>query len=666
MKFQSVARHAFGLAASLFCATAICAAAGGAQTPGEREISLDSLLNTRISTASKYLQTSAEAAASVTILSGDEIRHLGYTNLQEVLESVPGMYVSNDRNYPYLGTRGFGRPSDYNNRILVLIDGHTLNDQVWGGAPVGSDLPVNLDVVERIEVVRGPGSALYGTSAMFAVINVVTKGGKQIGGATASARIGSGNDRQLAATVGRGLGRNSALTVAVLGNKSDGQTLRYPEFSSADNARGTVRQLDWEQRAGLQASLITGRVTSRFGAHSRSKGVPTASFASIFGDRRTQTVDEAVWGEIGMQTSIGRNYQLSARAYGDRNTYGGKFAYSKGATYDDQSRSTSLGGEAIVTWDVASRNRLTVGSELRRMLVAAYETRDEAGTVFYANAPFTVASLFAQNELEISARVKLVGGIRFDRKLHRWHALAPRFALIAVPDASTTLKWLYGEAYRAPSVSESDVTTDFYVENRSLRPERIATTELVLERRIKSAFLLGASAYQYSMRNLIEQVENDTVVGVRFANRMPVRGRGAEVTLSLQPAGSPISLRAWYAVQKTRDDSTRMPLSNSPSHTMNGSFIARGAYGTIAALSWRHESGRLMLNGVSTASFTRADLSLGVGPAGSGRWLNGFDVAFRTSNLFDARYAVPGGLEHVQQSIEQNGRMFSLRVRRVF
>jgi len=156
-------------------ALAVPALLSAQQTGRATDVSLDSLLNTRISAASKYAQTSAEAPASVTIITSDDIRNHGYRDLQEVLETVRGFYVSNDRNYPYLGVRGFSRPTDYNNRVLLLIDGNTMNEQVWGGTPIGSDLPINLDAVERIEVVRGPGSVLYGTSAMFGIINIVTK-----------------------------------------------------------------------------------------------------------------------------------------------------------------------------------------------------------------------------------------------------------------------------------------------------------------------------------------------------------------------------------------------------------------------------------------------------------------------------------------------------------
>ena len=227
-----------------FAAATLLAATVAAQTTTSRaDVSLDSLLNTRISTASKYSQTTAEAPASATILTSDEIKQFGYRNLLEALESVPGFYVSNDRNYPYLGTRGFGRPTDYNNRILLLVDGQTLNEQMWGSASVGSDFPVNLDAVERIEVVRGPSSSLYGTSAMFAVVNIITKTGIQLDGVSASGRMGSAGARQLGMTAGRALGSRGSIAASGLVTHADGSDLFYPEYDSPSTNFGVAHEI---------------------------------------------------------------------------------------------------------------------------------------------------------------------------------------------------------------------------------------------------------------------------------------------------------------------------------------------------------------------------------------------------------------------------------------
>ena len=241
------------LIATLMLATSLApapAAAQGANTPAG--LSLDSLLNTRISAASKYSQTADEAAASVTIVTADDIERNGYVNLGEVLEGVRGFYLSNDRNYQYLGTRGFSRPSDYNNRILVLVDGHTLNEHTWGSAQVGDDITLDLASIERIEIVRGPGSVLYGTNAMFAVINVVTKDAGALDGITVGARAATIGQRQASLSAGRSLGANTSFSVTGTYTQSEGERVYFPEFDAPEIARvdlsGTVLALHaWGQ-----------------------------------------------------------------------------------------------------------------------------------------------------------------------------------------------------------------------------------------------------------------------------------------------------------------------------------------------------------------------------------------------------------------------------------
>jgi len=155
----------------------------------EREsdvLALDSLLNTPIDASGKYQQTAREAASSVTIVTHEQIEHFGYRTLNDVLQGVSGFYLSNDRN-----------PTDYNNRILLMIDGHQMNAGIWGSAPL--ELPIDPEYLERVEIVRGPGSALYGTGAIFGVINLVTRSGASISGSQAAVLGGSYGQRSVSA-----------------------------------------------------------------------------------------------------------------------------------------------------------------------------------------------------------------------------------------------------------------------------------------------------------------------------------------------------------------------------------------------------------------------------------------------------------------------------------
>src|SRR3984885_9534136 len=145
--------------------------------------SLEDLMSIEIDSvygASGFKQKVTEAPASVTIITSEDIQRYGYRTLADILRNVRGFYVSNDRNYSYLGVRGFGLPGNYNNGIALLVDGHRLNDNIFDAALIGTEFPLDVDLIDRVEVIRGPNSSLYVASAFLGVINVITKRGRDV------------------------------------------------------------------------------------------------------------------------------------------------------------------------------------------------------------------------------------------------------------------------------------------------------------------------------------------------------------------------------------------------------------------------------------------------------------------------------------------------------
>ncbi|HZT78001.1 MAG TPA: Plug domain-containing protein [Vicinamibacterales bacterium] len=159
------------LALTLPLATATVARAQDA--PPVSSMSIEQLLDIdldQVYSASRFLQDVRRAPASVTIITSSDIKTFGYQTLAQALSSVTGFYTTYDRNYTYLGVRGFNRPGDYNSRVLVMIDGYRANDAIYDEALIGTEFPVDVALIDRIEVIRGPSSSLYGNSAFFAVV----------------------------------------------------------------------------------------------------------------------------------------------------------------------------------------------------------------------------------------------------------------------------------------------------------------------------------------------------------------------------------------------------------------------------------------------------------------------------------------------------------------
>ncbi len=141
--------------------------------------------------AAKFEQKITEAPAFVSIITADEIKQYGYSNLSEALRGIAGCYISYNRSYEQLGVRGYCLPGDTMSRVLILINGLPINDPFAGSGLTGNELCINIDSVKRIEVVKGPGSALFGSYAFFCVINIVTKDGLDVNGLEINGRYGS-------------------------------------------------------------------------------------------------------------------------------------------------------------------------------------------------------------------------------------------------------------------------------------------------------------------------------------------------------------------------------------------------------------------------------------------------------------------------------------------
>ena len=160
-----VARHLCRQTSWLLLA---CCACEGQQVSDLTALSLESLLETRVSTASKYEQRQQDVPATINVVTRAEILAYGWRSLSEVLTSLPGFHVTRDRQYDYLGTRGFGLPGDYNTRVLVAINGNRVNDVVYDASMTGREFPLDMELVERIEVLSGPGGAIYGQNDIAA------------------------------------------------------------------------------------------------------------------------------------------------------------------------------------------------------------------------------------------------------------------------------------------------------------------------------------------------------------------------------------------------------------------------------------------------------------------------------------------------------------------
>ena len=211
------------------------------------ELSIEELLNIEVYSASKFTQKITEAPASVSIITAADIKGYGYRTLADILGSVRGMNVSCDRNYSYLGVRGSGRTGDFNSRMLLLVDGYRLNAPIYDTAAIGTEFPVDIDLIERVEVVRGPGSSIYGSNAVLGVINIITKRGSDLNGLEVSGELASfGTDKERL-SYGKRYDNGAELLLSASKYRSAGQDLFFPEFNAPATSNGIASNMDGDR-----------------------------------------------------------------------------------------------------------------------------------------------------------------------------------------------------------------------------------------------------------------------------------------------------------------------------------------------------------------------------------------------------------------------------------
>lgn len=635
------------------------------------ETSLEELAGISVETvvgASEYLQKVSDAPASVTIIKADEIRLYGFRTLADVLQTVRGVSVSNDRNYSYLGLRGLSRPGDLNTRVLILVDGHRLNDNVFDSAFIGTEFPIDLEIVDRVEVIRGPGTALYGTGAFAAVISIITKQGHQARGLEASASAGGLASRDARLTWGVPSARGVDLLLSASSFRTAGQTrLFFPEFDSPLTNNGIVENADADRSNKLAANLASGDFSAHAVYSTRLKHIPTAAFATAFNDSRTRTSDERGYLDLGYARAFGRRSDVIGRVYWDRYRYDGWYAFEDDPSQEqtsattinrDYARGMWWGAEADVAHRVSARDRLTVGLEYRRNIHQDQLNADEApaSTVYLDDRRQSVIwALNLENEFRFNRRLSLNAAARFEESSNGPRLLTPHIGVIFTPRSTTTLKLLMSEARRPPSVYERFYQSPpNYVSNPELDAERIRTTEVIIEHDLTPTMHLTGSFFASRFRGLIvgELGEGDVI---QFGNSLNVAARGVEIGWTGRSRHG-ILTRASYAALLGADEMSSTWTSGASKHvTKLNVAVPLNPIRTTAGLTLQYTGARRTHTGETLEPATVTNLTL-TRPLGKR-----IDLQVSAFNAFNVQYSDPASTDHVQGAIRQDGRKLLVR-----
>jgi len=614
--------------------------------------------------ASKYEQRPSEAPSAVTIITAAEIQKYGYLTLAEVLRSVRGFYTTNDRNYSYVGVRGFARPGDYNTRVLLLLDGHRLNDNIYEQAPVGTESIIDVDMIERVEVIRGPSSSLYGTNAYLAVVNVITRTGRALKGGELSGQVGSFSTGVARAAYGRTLQNGGDMLLFGGYYDSKGQDLYFTEYDSPGTNNGRAEGADGDRYAQFFSRLSTGNFKISAGGSTRTKVIPTASYFTDFDVDDNQTTDARAFFDLSYDRELSTRTRLVGRFGYDTYRYDGEYVYS-GVLLKDYGYGQWWTGELQAIHSVGDRHKVIYGAEARintQQDQGAYDV-NPAFDYFEDNRTSNIKAVYAQDEIRMGSKALLNVGVRHDSYSTFGGTTNPRLALIYMPTGKTTLKFLYGNAFRAPNAYELYYDDGGLTQKRNLdlEPEEISTQEVVFERSLGGSLRGVVSLYQYRISNLIG-LTTDPSDGMNvFENIDRVNAKGIELELEGR-FSSRLEGRISYALQDSEDVSTGDTLTNSPRHlaklNLTTPLVAEYLNGSLEV---QYLSTRDTPSGETAGSYTLTNLIFL-----THGWKKGASLSLGIFNLLGEDYGDPGGEEHLQAVIPQDGRSYRMQFRYEF
>jgi iron complex outermembrane receptor protein len=547
------------------------AATAGAQTAPPDLPSLEDLLHTErrgaadvsVSTASRKAQSADLAPAVTRVVSRQDIARLGLRDLGDVLRQIPGLEVREDGEFTRVAVRGIA-PGDFNGRVLFLLDGLRLNDNLYDAGPANREFFVDVSVIERVEFTPGPGSALYGGNALLGVVNIVTQRADTLAGP--QARVVFSPRGQVSTRLSYAQRLDSgAEWQAVFSSDEE----PHPEllFGEPESYHAQLKPLEWDRARRWLLGGRDGGLSLRVGGVLRDRGL--YSFLPQSGDV-TGAVD-SVRQQFAQAGWEGRaaDWDLHLGLAWQSSRYRAEQADDTGPEVRT-SRFEALGrwwlGELRLgrAWGgpAGDSHTTTLGIDAQR------DSQQRFRSVYLGEAPqdqvFSALRLgfYVQDEWRLAERQRLVIGLRRDGARGGDASWNPRAAWVWSPEPGQSLKLMWGTAFRTPNRFETAYNAS--ADAAPLHPERLRTLELAWQGPLPAApagWSWQASAFASRLVNLIERG-----AGSPYANTPVAQSRGMELGVQGQ-WGAGWQMQLSLMGQRNRADDGRRQ-AYSPARTL--------------------------------------------------------------------------------------------------
>ncbi|PPC96407.1 MAG: TonB-dependent receptor [Methylotenera sp.] len=586
--------------------------------PDLTQASLEHLLQLEVTTASKIARQVSDARSAVSIVTADDIKTYGYRTLAEILSSMRGLNITNDRSYDFLGGRGYSSPGDYSGRIMLLVDGIQMNDNVYNQSYLGNDGIVDTELIERVEYVSGPGSVAYGNNAFFGIINIITKNGNDFNGGQTALSTGSYNTQKARATYGKRLNNGIDLVVSASGLNSEGQSLRFPETNN-----GVARHLDSQQNQRLFTKIQGDSWSVNAGYSSRYKEIPTAPYGADF-NRRYAYDDTTKFISGQYHSNLSNHLKISLQTDYSDYFYDGRSTFS-GEKVLENATGRKWGTEAKFFASWFTGHQLIFGAAYRD----DYERKISTPAIS-SNRGRQSTSLYLQDEITLRNNLWLNLGTRYDYFTDDGDAISPSIAIIYEPIPSYTLRLSHNVGHRTPTAYEK-YFADGHAQtpNYDLKMEKVSATELIAERRWSNRSRLLATIYQQSTDNMISSTAYNNI---QYFNASGTYTHGIEFEFE-HHAEMGTHVRTSYAYQNSRDAEGEWA-ANSPHHLAKLNLSAPLFHSALrVGLELQAVSRRTSALNQNASGYAISNITISANQV-----LPHLDAALTVRNVFNKRY----------------------------
>jgi len=621
---------------------------------------------TYVSTATKTLEDISKSGATVSVITAADLKNMGARNLMDALKRIPGIGINAiNIGIPSIEVRGV--KTEYSEKVLFLVNGHSINNNLVNGGATWSHNNFMIDEIKRVEIVRGPGSALYGANAFVAVINIITKESKDINGTILTSTVGSNDTQKINIQTGRKVGTvNYALNLNFF--NTDG----FREVVQTDAVGSTGETDDWNRRFDLGFNLRVSNFSLQ-GKYLKRKAGSYAGFFNALNDESKQEYTEYFL-ELGYSQELSDNFTVSSKISHDHFEANNFWELlSESATFPNGMLAKSPATNEKISAEIQIEYKLEQHKFLAGLMTEHHSQFDidfEANfdpatgaplpggyQNIYATSPWNISqntdihALFVQDIWDIHKDIRAIVGARYDHYSDFKGTFNPRSSLSWEFQDNYTFIATYGSAFRAPTFGEVyNSHNPIVVGNLDLDPEEIETYELGVNGELNKRTHFRLTGF----RNNISDLINNASGAFDNAGKLEVNGVEVEFKSRLRNGSSfNLNYTYQYAVNKLTDH--RAP--DVPMHKVNASFNYRHSqyFSSYIGISHRGQLKRM----TDGAADNRSDIADFITVDVAANWNvhpDKFELKASIYNLFDEEYVDPAKANTVASDFPQPGR----------